>query len=112
MIYYDLHYARMAAIKERSKLRVIFDNTNGHTYQIHHDLNFNGDTDDGENVITKDLNTLFRGIRFSSNRDVASFNPFGTSNGGTITVIEGSKIKKIIFSWVGMVRVNDPGSDE
>ncbi|MGA1825710.1 MAG: GspH/FimT family protein [bacterium] len=105
MIYYDLHYARMAAIKGRNRCRIIFDTTSDHIYQIHHDLDSDGKQDAGESVIHKDIDKQFKGIRFSSNKSTASYSPFGTSNGGTITVKNGPEIKKVIFSREGRVRI-------
>ena len=106
MIYYDLHYARMTAIKGRNKCRITFDTTSDiHTYQIHNDLNSNGNKDDGESVITKNINKHFKGISFSSNQTTASYTSFGTSNSGTITIRNGPDTKKVIFSREGRVRI-------
>ncbi|MGA1867586.1 MAG: GspH/FimT family pseudopilin [bacterium] len=115
MIYYDLHYARMAAIKERTNFRVTFYNTNGHTYEIHHDVNSNDNKDDGESVISKDIHTLFRGISFISSiaesTTTATFNSVGMTNldpGDEVSIIitDGSDTKNVIFSREGRVRIN------
>ena len=105
MIFSDLHYARMQAIKEKNNFRMIFHD-DGATYQIHSDRNNNAQIDEGEKVISKNINNDFHNITFTANHN-PTFNPVGTGNSGTITLSDQSASKYIIFSWTGRIRISD-----
>jgi len=111
MIFADLQHARMEAITRKHPVRVLFDTDlgchtyDGHTYTIHYDeIDENGDCDDGEDLMTKDIHRDYSGVTFSANEN-PTFNPVGTSNSGTVTITEGSDTKLVIFSWTGRIRI-------
>ena len=105
MIFSDLHYARMQAIKKKNNFRVIF-NDDGCIYQIHNDQNNNGKVDAEENVILKNITHDFHKITFTANRN-PTFNPVGTVNSGTIALSDQSHLKYVIFSWTGRIRISE-----
>lgn len=105
MIFCDLHYARMQAIKEKNNFRILFQD-DGTTYQIHSDQNNNAQIDEGEKVISKNINNNFSKITFTTNNN-PTFNPVGTGNSGTITLSDQSASKYIVFSWTGRIRISD-----
>ncbi|MEW6161754.1 MAG: GspH/FimT family pseudopilin [Nitrospirota bacterium] len=111
MIYSDLLLARMQAIAKGNNFRVIFNAEDGHTYDnhtywIHNDKNSNSDIEAGEEFTIKDIHKDYEGVTFTVNNN-ATFNPRGTSNSGTVTLIDQSGSKYVIFSWTGRVRISD-----
>ena len=105
IIFSDLHYARMQAIKEKNNFRILVHD-DGTTYQIHSDRNNNAQIDEGEKVIHKTINNDFHKITFIANRN-PTFNSVGTGNSGTITLSGQCAEKYIIFSWAGRIRISD-----
>jgi len=105
IIFSDLHYARMQAIKEKNNFRILFQD-DGTSYQIHSDQNNNAQIDEGEKIINKNIGSNFSHISFTANKN-PTFNPVGTGNSGTITVSDLSASKYIIFSWTGRIRISD-----
>lgn len=104
MIYSDLLLARMQAVAKGNNFRVIF--IDNHTYQIHNDRDSDGTIDTGEECTIKDINEDYEGVTFTVNNN-ATYNPVGTSNSGTVTLIDQSNSKYVIFSWTGRVRISD-----
>ncbi|MFH0925204.1 MAG: GspH/FimT family pseudopilin [bacterium] len=105
MVYSDLQLARIKAIKEKNKFRVLF-NLNGHTYQIHDNNDNDYSIDTGEELIDKDIHTNFKGVLITSFTN-PSFNSIGSSNAGRITLTEDNRSKYIIFSSTGRIRIGD-----
>ncbi|MGA1825711.1 MAG: Tfp pilus assembly protein FimT/FimU [bacterium] len=107
MIYYDLQYARMAAIKEKSKFIVTFNNHDD-TYNI-------CNQESGQSIVSKDIRKEFKGIQFNANKTTATFTPIGTTDGdtGTITIEDGSHSKKkVIFTSEGRVSIEHETDNE
>ncbi|MFH1994631.1 MAG: GspH/FimT family pseudopilin [Nitrospinota bacterium] len=116
MIYYDLQFARMQAITNKNNFRVFLGAVDtggcnhaldGHTYIIHNDTDSDSNCDAGEELMTKDIGDSFDGVTFTTSPNIATYNPVGTSNAGTITLTEGADIKYVIFSATGRIRVSD-----
>lgn len=115
MIYYDLQFARMRAISNKNNFRVLLGDVasgcghtlDGHAYDIHDDSDSDGTCDVGEVLTTKDIGDSFDGVTFSTTQNIATYNPVGTSNAGTITLTEGADNKYVIFSATGRIRVSD-----
>lgn len=108
MIFSDLHYARLLAIRQKNNVRVIFGE-NGHSYKIHNDLDSDGVEDAGEHVINKDVINDFNGVSLTVNAN-PTFTAVGLCNAGTITLSEGTKEKEVVFSWTGRIKINVPVS--
>ncbi|MBE7545862.1 type II secretion system protein [uncultured Candidatus Kuenenia sp.] len=104
----DLMWARMQAVSQNNRYRIIF--LNEYQYQILDDDNSNGTADLNEKIITKDLNGKYPGITFNP---VPSQNPiFGTNGllhwpfGITITLENPHGKKSLTIARTGRVKIN------
>jgi type IV fimbrial biogenesis protein FimT len=113
MIHGDLQYARTLAINRKNAVRVVFstddddEETMDDRYRIHSDTNEDGQIDPGEDETIRSLREDYRGVTFSANRTAAVFYPQGTSNSGTVTLTDGARSRRVVFSWTGRVRIDD-----
>ncbi len=100
----DLMWARMQAVSQNNQFRIFFLDDN-HRYKILDDDNNNGDIDDGELTITKNIQDEYRGITFNSTNNPV-FHPRGNaSNLPTITITNSSGVKTVTIAITGRVKI-------
>jgi type IV fimbrial biogenesis protein FimT len=101
----DLMAARMKAVKENNKFRVLFSSP---SYQILDDDNNNNTADDGEAITTKNIQDEYDGVTFTANNNPI-FHPRGTATSlPTITIYNGhGGCKKITVSIAGRVKIDE-----
>lgn len=101
----DLMYARMQAVSQNNKFRVIF-NGDGKQYTILDDNNDNDNADSGEQTVVKNIQTDYPDVTFSSNNNPI-FSPRGTASSlPTITLTNSGGTKTITVAITGRVKIN------
>ncbi|MCF6154299.1 MAG: prepilin-type N-terminal cleavage/methylation domain-containing protein [Candidatus Brocadia sp.] len=99
----DLMWARMQAISQNNQFRIFFLEDN-HRYKILDDDNNNGNIDDGELTVIKDIQDEYRDVTFISTNDPV-FNPRGNaSNLPVITLTNSHGQKKVEVVITGQVK--------
>jgi type IV fimbrial biogenesis protein FimT len=101
----DLMSARMQAVSKNNKFRLIFDSDGMH-YTILNDLNNNNAADSGEPTVTKNIQTDYHDVTFSSTANPI-FTPRGTASlGTTVTLTNTSGVKNVFVAITGRVSKN------
>jgi type IV fimbrial biogenesis protein FimT len=101
----DLMSARMQAVSNNNKFRLIFDN-DGINYTILDDLNDNNAADSGEPTVTKNIQTDYHDVTFSSTANPI-FTPRGTASvGTTVTLTNTSGVRNVFVALTGRVSKN------
>lgn len=99
----DLQAAKMKAVVERNRQRIIFQDT--HRYILVDDDNNNGTPDPGELVENRDIQWDYRDVTLAATNN-PSFLPRGTaSNLASITVTNPAGTRIITLSITGRVKV-------
>lgn len=96
----DLMNARMQAVSQNNEFKITF--TNNHEYQILDDDDNDGSIDTGEIQVTKDIQTDYPDVTFSSTANPV-FEPRGTANGTTVTVTNAAGTKNVSLAITGRV---------
>jgi type II secretory pathway pseudopilin PulG len=100
---WDLMAARMQAIREKHNVRVTF--VNDHAYTILNDKDNDGAVDGGEET-TKDIQSNYAGVSFTSTNNPTFRSTGSVTNSPTITLTNSSGTKNITISAAGMVTLN------
>lgn len=99
----DLQAAKMKAVVERNRQRIIFQDA--HRYVVVDDDNNNGNPDPGEKVENRDIQSDYRDVTLAATNN-PSFLPRGTaSNLASITVTNPAGTRIITVSITGRVKV-------
>lgn len=99
----DLQAAKMKAVVERNRQRIIFQDA--HRYMVVDDDNNNGNPDPGEKVENRDIQWDYRDVTVAATNN-PSFLPRGTaSNLASITVANSAGTRIITVSITGRVKV-------
>lgn len=99
----DLMWARMQAISQNNEFKIFF--LDNHRYQILDDDDNDGNIDNGETTITKDIQEKYEDVTFSSTASPI-FQPRGNASGATITLTNASGTKVITVALTGRVKIN------
>src|SRR4029453_1628299 len=99
----DLMGARMQAICEKHNVKVTF--VNDHAYTIWNDKDNDGAIDGGEER-TKDLQSNYAGVSFTSTNNPTFSSTGSVTNSPTITLTNSSGTRSITISAAGMVKLN------
>lgn len=98
----DLMWARMQAISQNNEFKVFF--IDSYKYEILDDNNDNGNFDDGESKITRNIQDKYEGITLSSNNNLI-FHPRGNAAPtATVTIANSSGTKSVSIALTGRVR--------
>jgi type IV fimbrial biogenesis protein FimT len=103
----DLMSARMQAVSKNNNFMLIFDSDGMH-YTILNDLNNNNAANSGEPTVTKNIQTDYHDVTFSSTANPI-FTPRGTASlAGTITLTSasGSGSKTVNVAKTGRISKN------
>jgi type IV fimbrial biogenesis protein FimT len=100
----DLMAARMQAITQNNNYRVF--SLDNHQYSIVDDDNNNNAADAGEATQTKDIQTDYYDVTFSSSANPI-FYPRGTAYGTTITLTNSRGSKYVKVALTGRVKIDD-----
>lgn len=106
MVMSDLMAARMQAVSKRNECRVFFASNNP-SYQILDDKNNNGTINTGETVVTKNIQSEYKGVTIVSASANPIFYPRGTAYGTTITLNNTGGSRYVIVALTGRVRISD-----
>ncbi|NUO08118.1 MAG: GspH/FimT family pseudopilin [Candidatus Brocadia sp.] len=100
----DLMWARMQAISQNNEFKVFF--LDNHRYLIlDDDITENGNIDDGELIIKKDIHDEYYDVTFNSTNEPI-FHPRGNaSNLATITITNFSGTKTVAVAITGQVKI-------
>ncbi len=99
----DLSSAKMKAVVERNRQRVIF--LDDHRYTLLDDKNNNGRSDPGENLEDRDIQRNYRDVKIMASNN-PSFLPRGTaSNLASITLTNSAGKRVITVSITGRVKI-------
>jgi Tfp pilus assembly protein FimT len=105
-VYADLVRARMSAVMENHRYRVLV--VDGYTYQLHSDTNNNGVIDGGETVLTRNLQHDCPHVQIAATTPIV-FAPTGAARTpGTIVVsneIAPSESRNVVVGTAGHVRI-------
>ncbi|HEX2975017.1 MAG TPA: GspH/FimT family protein [Bacteroidales bacterium] len=96
----DLMHARMGAVSQNNEFKVSFPNN--HEYQILDDDDNDGSADTGEVLQTKNIQTDYHDVTFSSTGNPIFYSR-GTAYGATITVANTAGSKNISVAVTGRV---------
>jgi type IV fimbrial biogenesis protein FimT len=100
----DLMAARMKAVKENNRFRVLF--LDNHQYKILDDDNNNNAEDSGEWTNIKDIQSEYSDVTFSATANPI-FYPRGTAYGSTITLTNSTGSKYVKVAITGRVKITD-----
>jgi len=99
----DLVAAKMKAVVERNRQRVIFQDD--HRYVLLNDKNNNGKSDPGENLENRDIQKSYRDVMMTASNN-PSFLPRGTASSLASITLSNSAGKRVItVSITGRVKV-------
>jgi type IV fimbrial biogenesis protein FimT len=99
----DLLAAKMKAVVERNRQRIIFQD--GHRYVVLDDDNNNGKSDPGEHLEARDIQESYRDVMMTASNN-PSFLPRGTASSlASITLSNTAGTRIITVSITGRVKV-------
>lgn len=99
----DLMWARMQAVSQNNQFKISF--LDDHRYRILDDDDNDGDIDEGEMTITKDIQDEYRDVTFSST-NAPIFSPRGNAAANvTITINNPSGTKTVKVVIPGQVKI-------
>lgn len=100
----DLMWARMQSISQNNEFKIFFLPDN-HRYTILDDDNNNGNIDENESTVIKDIHDKYYDVTFSSTNNPI-FHPRGNaSNLPTIILVNSSGTKTVSVAMTGHVRI-------
>ncbi len=106
MVMSDLMAARMQAVSNKNEFRVFFAGNNP-SYQILDDKNNNGTINAGETVITRNIQSEYKGVAIIGASANPIFYPRGTALGTTVALTNLQGSKYVIVALTGRVRISD-----
>lgn len=98
----EMMAARMKAVSQNNEFKIFF--VDNHQYMILDDKNNNGTANTGEATQTKDIQTSYRDVTFTSSANPI-FRPRGTATGACITLTNTSGSKYIRIAITGRVKI-------
>jgi len=107
----DLMDARMEAVKQNNRFRVFFNSPETNQYEILDDDDNGNDKDDGETIITKNIQDNYSDVTFSSTNNPI-FYPRGTAASLPTITLQNTDggCKEVTVSITGRVKIAECGS--